>query len=67
MTTDSTFAFSRNEELLTEVSQFQSQVLNFMITMVDDTQEIIADEIQAYKVYDVWVNNGGLISPLKYT
>ena len=67
MTTDSTFAFSRNQELLTEVSQFQSQVLNFMITMVDDTQEIIADEIQAYKVYDVWVNNGGLISPLKYT
>ena len=65
MTTDSTFAFSRNEELLTEVSQFQSQVLNFMITMVDDTQEIIADEIQAYKVYDVWVNNGGQLSPLK--
>ena len=54
MTTDSTFAFSRNQELLEEVSQFQSQVLNFMITMdVTDTQEIIADEIQAYKVYDV--------------
>ena len=44
-------------ELLEEVSQFQSQVLNFMITMVDDTQEIISDEIQAYKVYDVWVTN----------
>ena len=54
MTTDSTFAFSRNQELLEEVSQFQSQVLNFMYTMdVSDTQEIIADEIQAYKVYDV--------------
>ena len=64
MTTDTTFAFSRNEELLTEVSQFQSQVLNFMITMVDDTQEIIADEIQAYKVYDVWVNNRGQHCPL---
>ena len=54
MTTDTTFAFSRNQELLEEVSQFQSQVLNFMITMdVSDAQEIIADEIQAYKVYDV--------------
>lgn len=67
MTTDTTFQFSRNQELLEEVSQFQSQVLNFMISMdVEDTQEIIADEIQAYKVYDVWVNNGGLISPLTY-
>ena len=53
MTTDSTFAFSRKQELLEEVSQFQLQVLNFMITMVDDTQELIQDEIQAYKVYDV--------------
>ena len=52
MTTDTTFAFSRNQELLEEVSQFQSQVLNFMITISDD-KEIIADEIQAYKVYDV--------------
>ena len=67
MTTDTTFQFSRNQELLEEVSQFQSQVLNFMITMdVSDTQEIIADEIQAYKVYDVWVNNGGTHCPLKY-
>ncbi len=61
MTTDTTFAFSRNEELLTEVSQFQSQVLNFMITMVDDTKEIIQDEIEAYKVYDVWVTNCSLL------
>ena len=54
MTTDTTFQFSRNQELLEEVSQFQSQVLNFMITMdVNDTQEIIQDEIDAYKVYDV--------------
>ena len=54
MTTDTTFQFSRNQELLEEVSQFQSQVLNFMITMdVSDTQEIIADEIQAYKCFDV--------------
>ena len=53
MTTDSTFRFSRNQELLEEVTQFQSQVLNFMITMVDDTKEIIADEIQAYKCFDV--------------
>ncbi len=53
MTTDTTFAFSRKQELLEEVSQFQLQVLNFMITMVDDTQELIQDEIQAYKVYDV--------------
>ena len=53
MTTDTTFQFSRNQELLEEVSQFQSQVLNFMISMVDDTQEIIADEIQAYKCFDV--------------
>ena len=52
MTTDTTFAFSRNQELLEEVSQFQSQVLNFMITL-SDNQELIADEIQAYKVYDV--------------
>ena len=63
MTTDTSFAFSRNQELLEEVSQFQSQVLNFMIT-VSDNQELIQDEIEAYKVYDVWVNNGGLISPL---
>ena len=52
MTTDSTFRFSRNQELLEEVSQFQSQVLNFMIT-VSDNQELIQDEIEAYKVYDV--------------
>ena len=52
MTTDSTFRFSRNQELLEEVSQFQSQVLNFMIT-VSDNQELIQDEIDAYKVYDV--------------
>lgn len=52
MTTDTTFAFSRNQELLEEVSQFQSQVLNFMIT-VSDNQELIADEIEAYKVFDV--------------
>ena len=52
MTTDTTFQFSRNQELLEEVSQFQSQVLNFMIT-VSDNQELIADEIEAYKVFDV--------------
>lgn len=52
MTTDSTFRFSRNQELLEEVSQFQSQVLNFMITLSDD-KELIQDEIEAYKVYDV--------------
>ena len=52
MTTDSTFRFSRNQELLEEVSQFQSQVLNFMITVSDD-KELIQDEIEAYKVYDV--------------
>ena len=52
MTTDTTFAFSRNQELLEEVSQFQSQVLNFMITVSDD-KELIQDEIEAYKVYDV--------------
>ncbi len=61
MTTDTTFAFSRKQELLEEVSQFQLQVLNFMITMVDDTQELIQDEIQAYKVYDVWVTNCSLL------
>ena len=65
MTTDTTFAFSRNQELLEEVSQFQSQILNFMIT-VSDNQELIQDEIDAYKVYDVWVNNRGLIRPLTY-
>ena len=55
MTTDTTFAFSRNQELLEEVSQFQSQILNYMIQMdVNDTQEIIAEEIQAYKCFDVW-------------
>jgi len=63
MTTDSTFRFSRNQELLEEVSQFQSQVLNFMITVSDD-KELIQDEIEAYKVYDVWVNNRGLHCPL---
>jgi len=52
MTTDSTFAFSRKHELLEEVSQFQSQILNFMIT-VSDNKELIQDEIDAYKVYDV--------------
>ena len=65
MTTDTSFAFSRNQELLEEVSQFQSQVLNFMIT-VSDNQELIQDEIDAYKVYDVWVNNRGLHCPLTY-
>lgn len=53
MTTDTTFQFSRNQELLEEVSQFQSQVLNFMIDMVSDNKELIQDEIEAYKVYDV--------------
>ena len=57
MTTDTTFQFSRNQELLEEVSQFQSQVLNFMIDMVSDNKELIQDEIEAYKVYDVWVTN----------
>ena len=63
MTTDTTFQFSRNQELLEEVSQFQSQVLNFMISMVDDTQEIIADEIQAYKCFDVWGKQWGHTLP----
>ncbi len=54
MTTDTTFAFSRNQELLEEVSQFQSQVLNFMMDMsISDSKELIQDEIEAYKVYDV--------------
>lgn len=53
MTTDTTFAFSRNQELLEEVSQFQSQVLNFMIDMASDNKELIQDEIDCYKVYDV--------------
>jgi len=54
MTTDTTYAFSRNQELLEEVSQFQSQVLNFMMDMsISDSKELIQDEIEAYKVYDV--------------
>jgi len=54
MTTDTTFQFSRNQELLEEVSQFQSQVLNFMMGMsISDDKELIQDEIEAYKVYDV--------------
>ena len=58
MTTDTTFQFSRNQELLEEVSQFQSQVLNFMMGMsISDDKELIQDEIEAYKVYDVWVTN----------
>ena len=61
MTTDTTFAFSRNQELLEEVSQFQSQVLNFMIDMTSDNKELIQDEIDCYKVYDVWVTNCTLL------
>ncbi len=58
MTTDTTFQFSRNQELLEEVSQFQSQVLNFMMGMsISDDKELIQDEIESYKVYDVWVTN----------
>ena len=55
MTTDSTFAFSRNQELLEEVSQFQMQILNQMMqfSAIDNTEELVADEINAYKVYDV--------------
>ena len=55
MTTDTSFAFSRNQELLEEVSQFQMQILNQMMqfSTVDNTQELVADEIQSYKVYDV--------------
>ena len=66
MTNDTTFAFSRNQELLEEVSQFQMQILNQMMQFagVDNNQALIQDEIDAYKVYDVWVNNRGLISPL---
>ena len=66
MTTDTSFAFSRNQELLEEVSQFQMQILNQMMqfSTVDNTQELVADEIQSYKVYDVWVNNRGLHCPL---
>ena len=62
MTTDTTFQFSRNLELLEEVSQFQSQVLNFMMDMsISDDKELIQDEIEAYKVYDVWVTNCTLL------
>ena len=66
MTNDTTFAFSRNQELLEEVSQFQMQILNQMMQFagIDNNQALIQDEIDAYKVYDVWVNNRGLISPL---
>jgi len=57
MTTDTTFQFSRNLELLEEVSQFQMQILNRMMQFVVDAdgwhQEMIQDEIDAYKVYDV--------------
>ena len=55
MTTDTTFQFSRNQELLEEVSQFQMQILNQMMQFatIDDTQAIVADEIQAYKCFDV--------------
>ena len=57
MTTDTTFAFSRNHELLEEVSQFQSQILNRMMQFVVDAdgwhQEMLQDEIQAYKCFDV--------------
>ena len=55
MTTDTTFLFSRNQELLEEVSQFQMQILNQMMqfSSIDNTQELVADEIQSYKVYDV--------------
>ena len=68
MTTDTTFQFSRNQELLEDVSQFQMQILNQMMqfSSIDNTQGLVADEIQAYKVYDVWVNNGGTHCPLKY-
>ena len=59
MTTDTTFQFSRNQELLEDVSQFQMQILNQMMqfSSIDNTQGLVADEIQAYKVYDVWVTN----------
>ena len=55
MTTDTTFQFSRNQELLEEVSQFQMQILNQMMqfSSVDNTEGLVADEIQSYKVYDV--------------
>ena len=55
MTTDTTFQFSRNQELLEDVSQFQMQILNQMMqfSSIDNTQGLVADEIQAYKVYDV--------------
>ena len=55
MTTDTTFQFSRNQELLEEVSQFQMQILNQMMqfSTIDNTEELVADEINAYKVYDV--------------
>ena len=66
MTNDTTFAFSRNQELLEEVSQFQMQILNQMMQFagIDNNQALIQDEIDAYKVYDVWVNNRGLHCPL---
>lgn len=55
MTNDTTFAFSRNQELLEEVSQFQMQILNQMMQFagIDNNQALIQDEIDAYKVYDV--------------
>ena len=57
MTTDTTFQFSRNQELLEEVSQFQMQILNRMMQFVVDAdgwhQEMLQDEIDAYTVFDV--------------
>ena len=57
MTTDTTFQFSRNQELLEEVSQFQMQILNRMMQFVIDAdgwhQEMLQDEIDAYTVFDV--------------
>ena len=57
MTTDTTFQFSRNQELLEEFSQFQMQILNRMMQFVVDAdgwhQEMLQDEIDAYTVFDV--------------
>jgi hypothetical protein len=52
MIIDSTNYFSSNIDLLIDVSQFQTMILNRMIE-IDKTPDPYESEIRQYKVFDV--------------
>ena len=61
MTTDTQFRFSKNEELLQEVCQFQSTCRNMLLSANAQWSEQLysfnsqlMEELNVYKAYDCW-------------